>query len=91
MICTISDGIHILVFYRYYLCPFLLSRCINVGRDFQAELPTCFVGGDGPGVWSPEVELPPEQLLWKPWDELEETTSLEGQGKWHAGIELSDT
>ncbi|XP_041821635.1 uncharacterized protein LOC121626945 isoform X2 [Chelmon rostratus] len=53
--------------------------CINVGRDFQAELPTCFVGGDGPGVWSPEVELPPEQLLWKPWDELEETTSLEGQ------------
>ncbi|XP_051285179.1 uncharacterized protein si:dkey-19b23.10 isoform X1 [Dicentrarchus labrax] len=44
---------------------------VNVGREFQAELPPCFVGGKGSGLWSPEEASPREQLLWKPWGELE--------------------
>ncbi|XP_044040661.1 uncharacterized protein LOC122870499 isoform X2 [Siniperca chuatsi] len=52
---------------------------VNVGHDFQAELPSCFVDGKGSGVWSPEAESPREQLLWKPWDKLEESTNLQDQ------------
>lgn len=66
---------------------FPLSRYVNVGRDFQAELPPCFVSG-GSGVWSPEEESPQEQLLWKPWDELQESSNLQDQGKWHAKVKL---
>ncbi|XP_070849907.1 uncharacterized protein [Chaetodon trifascialis] len=53
--------------------------CINVGRDFQAELPPCLVGADKAGVRSSEEESPREQLLWKPWDKLEESTNPEDQ------------
>ncbi|XP_076581255.1 uncharacterized protein LOC143317159 [Chaetodon auriga] len=53
--------------------------CVNVGRDFQAELPPCLVRGDGSGMWSSEEESPREQLLWKPWDKLEESTNPEDQ------------
>ncbi|KAE8279009.1 Zinc finger protein 541 [Larimichthys crocea] len=50
---------------------------VNVGSDFQAELPPCFARGKGLEVWSPKEESPWEQLLWKPWDELEESTNLQ--------------
>ncbi|XP_075943027.1 uncharacterized protein LOC142945972 isoform X1 [Anarhichas minor] len=52
---------------------------VNVGDDFQAELPPCFVDVDGSRVWSPEEDSPREQLLWKPWDKLEEATNLQDQ------------
>ncbi|XP_074478959.1 uncharacterized protein LOC141760225 isoform X1 [Sebastes fasciatus] len=52
---------------------------VNVGHDFQAELPPCFVDGEGSRVWPPEEESPREQLLWKPWDKLEESTNLQDQ------------
>ncbi|XP_045907938.1 uncharacterized protein LOC123972468 [Micropterus dolomieu] len=50
---------------------------INLGHDFQAQLPSCFVDSKGSGLWSPEEESPREQLLWKPWDSLEESTNLQ--------------
>ncbi|XP_073331231.1 uncharacterized protein [Pagrus major] len=56
-----------------------VSPCVNVGRDFQAEIPPCFAGGEGSGVLSPEDESPREQLLWKPWEKLEESTDSEDQ------------
>ncbi len=80
-------GFHILTLPPRY---FLLSRCINIGPDFQAELPPCFVDGEGSGFWSLEEECPREQLLWKPWGELEESTSLQSQGKQEAKIKLSE-
>ncbi len=63
---------------------FLLSRHVNVGHDFQAELPPCSVDDKGSGVWSPEEKSPREQLLWKPWDNLEDSANLQDQGKRHA-------
>ncbi|KAM8897712.1 uncharacterized protein AB9W97_008978 isoform 2-T3 [Spinachia spinachia] len=52
---------------------------VNVGHDFQAELPRCIVDAEGFRVLSPEEKFPTEQLLWKPWDKLEETTNLRDQ------------
>ncbi|GLD53648.1 transcriptional-regulating factor 1-like protein [Lates japonicus] len=52
---------------------------VNVGYEFQAELPLCFVDGEGSGVWPPEEDSPREQLLWKPWAELEESANLQNQ------------
>ncbi|XP_068569611.1 uncharacterized protein [Cebidichthys violaceus] len=52
---------------------------VNVGHDFQAELPPCFVDVEGSRVRSPEEGSPREQLLWKPWDKLEEATNLQDQ------------
>ncbi|XP_071750357.2 uncharacterized protein LOC139907758 [Centroberyx gerrardi] len=49
--------------------------CINVGRDFQAELPPCFLEWEESGAWSSEDGSPREQLLWKPWGQLEESTN----------------
>ncbi|XP_026154138.1 transcriptional-regulating factor 1-like [Mastacembelus armatus] len=49
---------------------------VNVGYEFQAELPPCFVDGKGSGGWSSGEESPREQLLWKPWDELEESAKF---------------
>ncbi|XP_030017504.1 transcriptional-regulating factor 1-like [Sphaeramia orbicularis] len=51
--------------------------CINVGPDFQADLPPCLTH-DGSEVW-PSEELPKEQLLWKPWDELTESITSQDQ------------
>lgn len=42
---------------------------VNVGHDFQAELPPCVVDWEG----SPVEESPRQQLLWKPFDTLEES------------------
>ena len=55
-----------------------------MGRDFQAELPPCF--GDVEG--SREEESPGEQLLWKPWDKLEESTNSQDKGKWLSNPKL---
>ena len=52
-----------------------------MGPAFQAELPLCCAEGERSEVWSPEGELPREQLLWKPLDKLEESTNLQDQGK----------
>lgn len=56
-----------------------VSLYVNVGHDFQAELPICFVDGEGSRVLCPEEESPREQLLWKPWDMLEENTNVQDQ------------
>lgn len=68
-------------FLSLWLTSFPLSRHVNVGPDFQAELPECFVKGKGPEMFPAEEESPYEQLLWKPWDELKESTSLQEKGK----------
>ncbi|XP_034413481.1 uncharacterized protein si:dkey-19b23.10 isoform X2 [Cyclopterus lumpus] len=52
---------------------------VNVGHDFQAELPPCFVDVEESRVCSPEEESPREQLLWKPWDKLEEAVNQQDQ------------
>ncbi|XP_031141003.1 uncharacterized protein si:dkey-19b23.10 isoform X1 [Sander lucioperca] len=52
---------------------------VNVGHDFQAELPPCFVDGEGSRVWSPKEDSPREQLLWKPFENLEESTNIQDQ------------
>jgi len=49
------------------------SRCINIGPDFQAELPDLIVGREHDE--RPE-EAVREELLWKPWAELEENDTL---------------
>ncbi|XP_049425209.1 uncharacterized protein si:dkey-19b23.10 isoform X1 [Epinephelus fuscoguttatus] len=53
--------------------------CVNLGHDFQAELPPCLAGVEGFRKWSPEEESPREQLLWKPLDKLEESINLQDQ------------
>nr|XP_019951039.1 PREDICTED: uncharacterized protein LOC109634787 isoform X1 [Paralichthys olivaceus] len=53
-------------------------RCLNVGFEFQAELPPCRVQKDGSGAWSRDDEATREQLLWKPWQELE-SANLQNQ------------
>ncbi|XP_056224345.1 uncharacterized protein LOC130164010 isoform X1 [Seriola aureovittata] len=54
-------------------------RYVNVGKEFQAEIPPCFANGKGSEVWSPEEESPREQLLWKPSEELDESANLQKQ------------
>ncbi|XP_039515668.1 uncharacterized protein si:dkey-19b23.10 [Pimephales promelas] len=49
------------------------QRCINIGPDFQAELPDLIVGREHDE--RPE-EAVREELLWKPWAELEENDTL---------------
>ncbi|KAF7664268.1 hypothetical protein LDENG_00181740 [Lucifuga dentata] len=49
-----------------------VSASVNVGHDFQAEIPPCYAGSR---VWSPEPETLREELLWKPWDELGSSNS----------------
>lgn len=47
-----------------------------MGQEFQAEIPPCLVGLIG----SVEDKSPREKLLWKSWDELQESTSLQDKG-----------
>ncbi|KAG7243287.1 hypothetical protein INR49_011740 [Caranx melampygus] len=54
-------------------------RCVNVGHEFQAELPPCLVDDEGSGVWSQEEESPKDQLLWKPLEELDQSAYLQKQ------------
>lgn len=64
---------------------FSLTRCVNVGHQFQAELPPPrLVESDVSVIDVPVQESSREQLLWKPWEELEESHNLHNQGKCHA-------
>ncbi|XP_034019896.1 transcriptional-regulating factor 1-like isoform X2 [Thalassophryne amazonica] len=56
-----------------------VSPHINLGSDFQAELLSCPTEDGGLWVGSPEEEFPREQLLWKPWDELQESSDIQQQ------------
>ncbi|XP_038130695.1 zinc finger protein 541-like isoform X1 [Cyprinodon tularosa] len=59
------------------------ERCglpyVNVGPGFQADIPPCVVDVECSSSWISEEDYPPEQLLWKPWDELQESPRLQGQ------------
>lgn len=53
--------------------------CINVGPDFQADIPPCSFW-DGAEEWSHDEEASPrEQLLWKPPDEMTHSSVLQDQ------------
>ncbi|CAN9509508.1 unnamed protein product [Ophioblennius macclurei] len=52
---------------------------VNVGPDFQADLPPCSEESDWPEVWTPDEDSTCEQLLWKPSDELEDSANLQDQ------------
>ncbi|AWP00909.1 putative transcriptional-regulating factor 1-like [Scophthalmus maximus] len=56
-----------------------LANYVNVGYEFQAEPPPCCVDGEGSGSCSPEDDSPREELLWKPWEELEESANSQNQ------------
>ncbi|CAG04610.1 unnamed protein product, partial [Tetraodon nigroviridis] len=49
---------------------------VNIGHEFQAELPPCTPTGDG----AADEESPREQLLWKPRQDLEDSGNLKDQG-----------
>ncbi|KAG7255159.1 hypothetical protein CRUP_034700, partial [Coryphaenoides rupestris] len=54
---------------------------INIGPDFQAELPTCSPGWgeeSSPRAAAEEEASPREQLLWKPFALLEESAAVQG-------------
>lgn len=75
--CTyrISSFVHIL-----QLPSFSLSRYVNIGHEFQAELPPYGLTRDGTARRPTDEESPREQLLWKPWQDLEDRASLQDQG-----------
>ncbi|XP_056882774.1 uncharacterized protein LOC130522406 isoform X2 [Takifugu flavidus] len=52
---------------------------VNIGHEFQAELPPYALRGDGPTRWLPDEESPREKLLWKPWLDLEDSANLQDQ------------
>lgn len=74
-----------------FIWRFSPFRCINVGPDFQADLPPFYAGRERSGVWQPGEESPREQLLWKPCDELEDSASLQDQGKRQNTVSLPET
>ncbi|XP_012732236.2 transcriptional-regulating factor 1 isoform X1 [Fundulus heteroclitus] len=59
------------------------ERCgipyVNVGPGFQADLPPCVADAGRLSAWISEEDSPREQLLWKPWDELQESAHVHGQ------------
>lgn len=59
---------------------FYLSRYVNIGHEFQAELPPYALRGNGPTRWLPDEKSPRERLLWKPWQDLEDSANLQVQG-----------
>ncbi|MED6261456.1 hypothetical protein ATANTOWER_005439 [Ataeniobius toweri] len=52
---------------------------INVGPGFQADLPPCIVDCECSSTWVSEEDSPREQLVWKPWDHLQESAQVQSQ------------
>ncbi|KAJ0055517.1 hypothetical protein NL108_005369 [Boleophthalmus pectinirostris] len=53
--------------------------CINVGPDFQADIPPCLFANGVEDRSRDEDKSPPEHLLWKPWNELTYNASVQEQ------------
>lgn len=68
-------------FCPYFATSFFChSRYVNIGQEFQAELPPYALRGDGPTRWLPDEDSPREKLLWKPCQDLEDSANLQDQG-----------
>lgn len=72
-----------IILYSHFIIEFNLyhshPRSLNIGPDFQAELPDFLEE-----IWPEEPVR--EELLWKPWAELEQSDNVLQHGKQYTKI-----